>query len=762
VLLYELLTSSTPFETEELLKVGVDEVRRVIREQEPPRPSTRLSKMAGADLTTVAQQRQCEPPRLIHSIRGDLDWIVMKAIEKDRTRRYDTANDLALDVKRFLENEPVLARPPSKLYKFRKMVQRNKLLFAGVIVIAVLLISSSIILLTLLTRERQARRQSQLVTPLLEDMLSGVGVSVAWGADIRIKLQDILDRTTKRVGTELRDQPAVEAHLSILIASLYLEIGKYDEAVRLDRIAVANDRKVYGPNSAEAAAALYHLGKALWKKGDLHGAEEAHQEALSIRQNLFAKTNADVAASLCGLGSVYTDQFRQKEAEPLLRQALDIRRLLFPGDNLEVAESLQSMALLFQSAGRWREAEATASDFVEMCRHIPGREDRVAAALEDLAVAAGFNGKRDMQEAALKEAFAIKYKMLPEGHPYVVKSISNLGEMLRLRGNMTEAHAVLKAAISIQRNLLGDDYPDTVTSLGSFGQVLESEGNLADAEVIYRAALASWRRSGDHNPQSLWGWGQLCHVLVAQRKYHEAEELLAEVLTPEFVTNPACSSLLSQRLDLRGRQGKWKEGAVDATTLIRYQPTEYYWPYTAAALLVITHDQPAYEQLCQRIPPIFAGTSNPYIAQRIADGCLLLPNSEADPRLLQQLATTAVILGNTEGSGYFQACKGLSEYREGRFSEACEWAEKARQKSEPFAQAEGCAVLVMAQCRLGLSDAAQATLSQGNKLAPEISSTGAVDLGGGWLDWLVARILLNEAARLVADGSTPANHVKTQ
>src|SRR5881397_259363 len=105
VLLYELLTSSTPFETEELLKAGLDEIRRVIREQEPLRPSTRLSKMPGADLTTVAQQRQSEPPRLIHTIQGDLDWIVMKALEKDLTRRYETANGLAMDVKRFLENE---------------------------------------------------------------------------------------------------------------------------------------------------------------------------------------------------------------------------------------------------------------------------------------------------------------------------------------------------------------------------------------------------------------------------------------------------------------------------------------------------------------------------------------------------------------------------------------------------------------------------------------------------------------------------------
>ena len=760
VLLYELLTSSTPFETEELLKVGLDEIRRVIREQEPLRPSTRLSKMAGADLTTVAQQRQTEPPRLIHRIRGDLDWIAMKALEKDRTRRYETANDLALDVQRFLQNEPVSARPPSKLYWLQKMVQRNKLLFLGISLIAVLLVTSLVILSTLFARERQARRQSQLVTPLLEEMLNSVGISVNWGADIRTNLQNILDGATKRVRTELHDQPAVEAHLCTLIANLYRELGKYDEAEKLDRMALEKNQQLYGPKSAEAAASLYELGKTLWKRGKLLGAAEAHQKALSIRQHLFSATNAAVAASLCGLGNVYNDQFRHKQAQPLLQKALEIRRQLFPGNNLEVAESLQSMALLYQSEGRWPEAEATAREFLDMCRHIPGREDRVAAALEDLAVAAGYNGKRDVQEAAHKEAFNIKLQTLPEGHPYVVKSISNLGEILRLKGNLTEAHAVLKTAISIQRKILGDDYPDTVSSLGAYGQVLESEGNLTEAEAVYRQALTSWRKSGDHNAGSLWGWGQLCHVLVAQRKYPEAGQLLAEVLTPAFVKDSACSELLGRRLDLMGRQGRWNEAAADASTLMQYRPTDYYWSYSAAALLVMTHNRDGYEQLCSRIPAAFAETTNPYIAQRCAEGCLLLPNSGADLQLVDRLATRAVTLGN--GDGYFQPCKALSEYRQTHFPGAVEWAEKSLKGSEVFARVKGAAVLAMSQWQLGQKDAARATLSEGNKLAQDLSSNQVVDLGDKWLDWLVARILLDEATELLADKSTLPNNSKNQ
>jgi tetratricopeptide (TPR) repeat protein len=142
VLLYELLTGRTPFETKRLAEAGLDEVRRIIREEEPPRPSTRLHTLNADEQTTVAKNRQSEPPRLIHLIRGDLDWIVMKAMEKDRTRRYETANGLGFDVQRHLNNEPVLARPPSNAYRFQKMVRRNKLACVAASAVALALLIS--------------------------------------------------------------------------------------------------------------------------------------------------------------------------------------------------------------------------------------------------------------------------------------------------------------------------------------------------------------------------------------------------------------------------------------------------------------------------------------------------------------------------------------------------------------------------------------------------------------------------------------------
>jgi serine/threonine protein kinase/WD40 repeat protein len=162
VLLYELLTGKTPFEGKRLVEAGVDEIRRIIREEEPVPPSTRLHTMNAAEQTTVAKHRQTEPPKLVHLIRGDLDWIVMKALEKDRARRYATANGLAMDLERHLNGEPVMARPASAAYRFQKAFRRNKLAFAAAAAIAASLvlgcISTTLGLLRAKKQEQVARR----------------------------------------------------------------------------------------------------------------------------------------------------------------------------------------------------------------------------------------------------------------------------------------------------------------------------------------------------------------------------------------------------------------------------------------------------------------------------------------------------------------------------------------------------------------------------------------------------------------------------
>ena len=211
VLLYELLTGQTPFEQKALVAAGLDEMRRIIREQEPVRPSTRLSTLTDLERTTVAKRHGADPPQLIHLLRGDLDWIVMKALEKDRARRYETANGLANDVLRHLNDEPVVARPPSRLYRLQKLVRRHKVTVCTTVVVAAVLVLGSIMSTWQAVRatraekiarektsvaELERQRASQAAEAARQNLyVSDMNVAkLAWDAGDLGRAQELLDR----------------------------------------------------------------------------------------------------------------------------------------------------------------------------------------------------------------------------------------------------------------------------------------------------------------------------------------------------------------------------------------------------------------------------------------------------------------------------------------------------------------------------------------------------------------------------------------
>jgi serine/threonine protein kinase len=225
-LLYELLTGSTPFDTGELLKSGLDEIRRVVREQEPVFPSMRLSKLTEADLTKVAQSRHSQPPALIRTINGDLDWIVMKTLEKDRARRYPTAHGLSLDIQRFLANEAISARPPSKVYRFRKLAARNKLLFSGVALTFLLLAISLMTTIRWLMMERHTREQMQKQVEMAQ--LDGVGWHFVYQGNYPAARQALFTALTLR-----RQFPDAERSSQLLrhflMVQTFVRAGEFDK-----------------------------------------------------------------------------------------------------------------------------------------------------------------------------------------------------------------------------------------------------------------------------------------------------------------------------------------------------------------------------------------------------------------------------------------------------------------------------------------------------------------------------------------------------
>jgi eukaryotic-like serine/threonine-protein kinase len=761
VLLYELLTGSTPFDTGHLSKAGFDEIRRVIRDEEPIRPSTRLSSLANADLAIVAQRRNSEPPVLIRAIAGDLDWIVMKALEKDRTRRYETANGLALDVQRYLCDEAISARPPSTLYKFHKTFLRNRFLFASLGVITLFLVASLIVVSVFLAKERRARREAEAATRFLEDMLQGVGPSVARGRDTTM-LREILDRTAARVGVEMTNQPEVQAELTSILGRVYFDIAKYDQAAQMQRSALTLNQRLFGQESPEAADSLDDLGQALMRGNNLSAAQDAHEAALRIRRKRFGEENASVAQSLDELATVYRHEGRPRQAEPLILEGLSIRQQLFGTNSLEVADSLHNLCIDLGDEGRRAESEATARRLLAMRREILGPEDPlVAAALADLAWATGSSGKLDEAISWQRQALEMQRKLLGDNAPDVAKSLNNLAQMLTSHGKLEEAHVLLQSALATQNQQLGEDNPNSLDTLRSLALVLEAEGKLAEAENLHRQALALWHERGESDtPKALSELESLCEILVTQKKFKEAHDLLEESLTPATLKQPSAADLLALRADLEARRCEWQKAATDATAAFNLQPLKNERYAMVAALLLKAQDRPAYEKFRQQLLANFAGTTNVYTADEVAKSCLFFPPAEKDLPVISGLADFAVKFGIQDSGAlpFFEDGKALSEYRLGHFAAAIEWATKPLAFPHNYVHPHAYAVLAMAYWQLGKKDLAQAMLAKGDALAPpSLPDDIAMDSGNAWLAWLFARIQLNEATALISPDLNSGN-----
>jgi len=522
VLLYELLTGRTPFDAKELIAAGLEAMRRIIREQEPARPSTRLSTMLAADLTTVAQHRQAEPARLGTLLRGDLDWIVMKALEKDRTRRYETATGLAADIQRHLRSEPVMARPPGAAYRFQKLVRRNKLACTAVVAVALaLLLGAAVSTWQAIRATRSEQEQSRLreqadaarhqaeteqrksateatrsrqVAQFLKDMLQGVGPSVARGRDTAM-LKEILDHTAARVGRDLAGQPGVEADLRTTIGLVYRDLGEFKNSEDMLREALAIGRRLLGQSHPAVAGALDNLGRALHAHGKFGEAEAVHREALALRVKLHGDEHLEVASSLNNLGNALRARGSLTEAEDLHRQALALRRKLLSPEHLAVAASLKSLALTIVRLGKLEESEHLHREALALRKKLLGGENLEVADSMD-AVAGTLERQRRLPEAAalFRESIALRRKLDP-GHPGLAKSLIFLANLLDLEEKLDEAEALYREARAICLQRASAEHPEVAQYAGRFGLLLCRQGKPAEAETLFREVIAQLERT---------------------------------------------------------------------------------------------------------------------------------------------------------------------------------------------------------------------------------------------------------------------------
>ncbi len=531
VLLYELLTGRTPFDAETMQRAGLDEIRRIIREQEPVKPSTALQTLAADARTDVARHRQSDGAKLTGLLRGDLDWIVMKALEKDRVRRYDSATALAEDLRRHLTFEPVLARPPSRLYRFRRMVKRNKLAFAaGTLIPLTLLVGFVVSSLLYLVAESRLKTSNKTAAFLIQ-MLRDIGSSAAQGRDPTM-LQEILEKSAARLDKDLKGEPEVASVLRNNIASVYVEFRDYAAAESLYRQALAMERKSRGAEHREVAISLHNLAVVLDAQGNHAEAEAMHREALAMNRKLLGTEHRAVATTLNSLANTLDSQGRLEEAEALHREALAMRKSLLGPEHPEVAASLADLAGVLSGQSRHSEAETMHREALAMRKMHLGLDHRdVASSRAGLAAVLAAQGKHAAAEAIGRDALAMQRKLLGAEHPDVAVSLHNLTLALEAQGKHAEAESRNRELLEVRRMLLGAEHSEVAHSLSSLASVLYAQRKDAEAETMYRQALAMRRKLlGAEHRDVAGSLGDLANVLATQGKDAEAEPIYREAL----------------------------------------------------------------------------------------------------------------------------------------------------------------------------------------------------------------------------------------
>jgi eukaryotic-like serine/threonine-protein kinase len=525
VLLYELLTGTTPFDSKELMSKGFAEMMRIIREVEPHKPSTRLSSLGDTGPRTAQQRDLVDVKKLGTILRGDLDWIVMKCLEKDRTRRYETANGLAADIKRHLNDETVTAGAPSAGYKLRKLVKRNRArviaggIVAGALVLGVIGTTSGMIWAlsekskaTLATHseaaakvqaqenERKAiaeARRAETITEFVTKALragdatwSGrEGGTERAGRDMTIL--EAMDNAVRDIDSgRFTDDPGTEAGLRATIGVILRNNANYDKARPLLEHALTMHERLFKGDDRIVADSLSNLGDLYLHQGQYAQAEPLFTRALAIYEKTLGPNHFRVAEGLHNLAALYREQRRYAQAEPLFTRALAIHEKAFGPDHAQVANTLNGLAVLHANQGQYAQAEPLYT-----------------------------------------RALAIREKALGPDHPEVAQSLSNLANLYIDPGQYAQAELLHTRALAIREKALGPDHPEVAESLLNLAEVYRAQGHYGQAEPLLVRALAIWERAfGPDHPNALLANNNLATGYWSQAKLDKSVPLFEELL----------------------------------------------------------------------------------------------------------------------------------------------------------------------------------------------------------------------------------------
>jgi serine/threonine protein kinase/tetratricopeptide (TPR) repeat protein len=514
VLLYELLTGTTPLDTAKLREAGFAEMQRLIREEVPRKPSTRLSSLGDA-ATILASNRATEPKHLVNLLAGDLDWIVMKALEKDRARRYASPGDFADDVQRYLHREPILARPPSLAYRVRKFTERHRTAVLVAAAFVLLLIGTTTVSTTSAFRATRAelaagqdrdravaeKNRANEEASIARAVTSFVRNELLAQADIanqrnpgrrdrNITVRELLDRAAERIEGRFPGQELTEAAIRLTIGNAYMELGQFAKAQpQLARARQLREQKL-GSEHVETLECMDSLSKVHWLQGRLDDAEALCQKVVEVRRQQQGDDHLDTLNSLNNLATLMFERGSYDTAERLYEQILDAKRASLGADHAETLQSMNNLAVFYGDRGRYEEAERILRQVLERRQKRQGPDHPATlGSMNNLATLLWERGRYDEAEPLFRTALEANHDKQGPTHPSTLLCMENLGVLLGNRGRFQEAEKLQKQALEARRATLDPDHRDVLSSLSNLAVLYRNHARPAQAEPLFLQVL---------------------------------------------------------------------------------------------------------------------------------------------------------------------------------------------------------------------------------------------------------------------------------
>jgi eukaryotic-like serine/threonine-protein kinase len=541
VIFYELLAGVAPLE---LRHVAFDEFLRRLREEEPPKPSTKLRTQDRVASTEVARKRQTEPMALVKQLGGDLDSIALNALEKDRSRRYGSPSDFAADIGRYLRNEAVLAVPPSLGYRSRKFARRYRgpLITACAFALVVMVGAAvSIWQSVRATKQRNRADAEAAVAQAISDFLRNDVLAQASAAtqsgpsakpDPDLKVRTALDRAAARIAGRFDRQPEVEAAIRDTIGETYLDLGLYPEARTQLKRALELHRQVLGAENPDTLRTMSRLGRTVYLQGKYPEAEALIGQALEISRRVLGPEHPDTLSSMKSLADIYHEQGKYAQAEALQSQTLEIRRRVLGPEHPDTLASMYGLATGYELQGKYAQAEALFSQTLDIRRRVLGPEHpNTLTAMTGLAVVYDDQGKYPEAEALLSQIAEIQRRVLGPEHPNTLDCMNQLAIVYAQQGKYAQAEALFSQTLDIRRRVLGVEHRNTLATMDNVAGIYSVQGKYVQAEALYRQTLEISRRVlGSEDSGTLHTLSDLASTYQRGGEYALAETYAAQAL----------------------------------------------------------------------------------------------------------------------------------------------------------------------------------------------------------------------------------------